>query len=386
MRTFSVYYFVFFIAMASTQPFLSLYLDEKGMSSTQIGLLLAAGSCIGMIAQPILGYINDRASDARRLLFWAALLSPILFAGYALLHQFWTLFVVSIAVAVVQSASPIADAMAVQEGGRSGFSYGQVRLWGALSFAIGTSVAGYLYSIVGIQLAFTIYGVLTVLILVTILKMPKETVVLHEQENLFQGIWNVARNPKLTSFIVLCFILSTAITINAVYLPLYFKTLGYPMRFVGLNFTVAALTEVPLFYLSDKLMSRFGHVRVLMIGTLLYTVKYAVMAFAPGAFTVIAIQVLDGVGYAFYWSAGVQVVAMLAPEGRSATAQTLYGAIASSLSSIVGSSLGGFLLDKFGPIGLFGYTTAIGAASLIGFLLFTVLTGTLREKRVETCP
>ncbi|WAH36045.1 MFS transporter [Alicyclobacillus dauci] len=384
-RIFSIYYFIFFVAMASSQPFLSLYLSGKGLGSPEIGLLLAVGAGAGIFAQPMLGYINDRTRDPRRILLTSAILSPIMFAGYSLSRQFWPLFVVSILVAVVQSSAPIMDAMAVQEGARSGFSYGQIRLWGALSFALTTIVAGYVYHDVGIQVSFSVYGALSLILIVVVLYLPRDSVFERPKENIFHGVWNVMRNPPLIMFIVICFILSTAISINSSFLPLYYEGLHYPMSWVGANFTVAALVEVPLFYISGKLISRVGPMRVVILASLLFTVKYVIMAFAPGAVIVILAQILDGVGYALYWSTGVQLVSELAPEGRTATAQTLYGAIASSLSSVVGSSVGGLILNRVGPVGLYVFTTGLGALAIVGFLAFARFRFLVPRKSVENC-
>lgn len=372
-RIFSFYYFVYFVAMAATQPFVTLYLNGKGINSTDIGFLLAVGSGAGIVAQPILGYVNDLAHDSRRILLLSVIFSPVMFAGYGLWHRFWPLFAVSVLLAVAQSAAPILDAMAVQEGTRSGFSYGQIRLWGALSFALTTMVAGYVYNIVGTSSFFFVYGALSLILVWTTFYLPRSTALSRPQENLFRGIWKVLSNPSLLFFIAICFVLSTSISINFSFLPLYYQDLHYPMGWVGLNFTVAALVEVPFFYLSGKILAGVGPMRVVILASLLYTVKYVIMAFAPGAVAVIVIQVLDGTAYALYWSTGVQLVAALAPPRRTATAQTLYGAIAGSLSNIVGSSLGGFLLQHVGPSNLYFVTAGIGTLSLVGFLVFTRL-------------
>ncbi|GMA61255.1 MFS transporter [Alicyclobacillus fastidiosus] len=370
-RIFSFYYFVYFVAMAATQPFVTLYLNGKGISSTEIGLLLAVGSGAGIVAQPVLGYVNDLAHDSRRILLLSVILSPIMFAGYGLSHKFWPLFAVSVLLATAQSAAPIMDALAVQEGTRSGFSYGQIRLWGALSFALTTMVAGYVYNIVGTSSFFLVYGALSIVLAWTTFYLPRSAALSRPQENLFRGIWNVLSNRSLIFFIAICFVLSTSISINFSFLPLYYKDLHYPMGWVGLNFTVAALVEVPFFYLSGKILTRVGPMRVVILASILYTAKYIIMAFAPGAVAVIVIQVLDGTAYALYWSTGVQLVAALAPPRRTATAQTLYGAIAGSLSNIVGSSVGGLLLQHLGPSNLYFVTAGIGTLSLIGFLIFT---------------
>lgn len=371
-RVFSFYYFVFFVAMAATQPFLSLYLSGKGISSEYIGFVLAAGSAAGIVAQPLLGAINDHSQDGRRLLLVSAVLSPLVFAGYAFTQSIGWLMVVAVLFTVVQSSSPIADAMAIEEGAKFGFTYGQIRLWGALSFALSTMVSGYVYHLVGLAWEFVVYALMSVFLIAITLFLPKTSTRKVQREKFFKGIGIVARDRRLVLFILLCFVLSTAITINSTFLPLYYRALHYPLGLVGLNFTMAALVEVPLFYLSGRLIRRMGTLPIVIFASGLFAVKYLLMSFAPGAFVVIAIQLLDGIGYALYWSGAVQVVSELSPAGRSATAQTLFGAIGGSLGNIVGSSFGGWLFGHVGPLGMYGINAGIACIACAGFLLFAL--------------
>lgn len=370
-RVISGYYFIFFFAMAATWPFLSLYLRQQGLNGTHIGLLLAVGSVAGALAQPILGAFNDRTPDVRRLLLYSAVVSPIFFAGYAVFRPYWVLLVVAILVAIAQSTMPIMDAVAIKEGEKRGFAYGQVRLWGAFSFAIGAGIFGYVYHVVGLSSQFLFYALLSVLIVWSTTQLPVASDRLATaHEPLLRGIWSIARRKNLIVLMVICFLLATAITANGSFLPLYYQNLHYPMGWVGINFTVAALIEVPFFYVSGKIVARLGAIWVLLIGSLAYTIKYAIMATAPGVFVVIGAQLLDGIGYALYWSASVQLVSALAPRHLQATAQTVYGAVAGSLSSIVGTALGGYVFDHAGPLMLYKSIAGLSAVSMVCIVLF----------------
>lgn len=370
----SAYYFVFFVAMAATAPFLSLFLKTRGVDGTQIGLILSAGSVASILVQPALGLVNDRARDPRRIILFSAILSPICYAGYFFCRGFWALAVVSVSVSVVSSAAPIMDAIAIRQGEQSGFSYGHVRLWGAVGYALGTFVSAYAYNLYGDDKLFIVYGALSLIVVVTILRLPKTESVRPTKEAFVQGLLNVASRRSLLAFIMICTLMSIAQTINWVYLPLYYQELHYPMAWFGLNFTAAAAIEVPLFYVSGRIMSRYGKMRVLIVGALCYTVKYGVMVLAPSAGVVIAVQLLDGVGFSLYWSAAVQLVADLAPSDRQATAQTLFGALASGLSSVIGTAAGGFILDRFGPSAVFAVATVLAATAVVCFGWFARLT------------
>ncbi len=368
------------MAMASAQPFLSLYLNDRGISSRNIGLILSISGVAQILAQPLLGAINDRARDGRHLLILSAILSPIVFWGYAMNVAIGWLMLVSVVFAIMQSAAPLMDAMALQASTKFDFTYGQVRLWGALSYALTTMAAGFFYHASGLHWAFVMYAILSITLAFLALRLPQLPALSTAKEKFWQGIWTLSQHGRLLFFIAVCFLLSITMSINSAFLPLYFHALKYPMGLVGLNFTVAALVEVPMFQLSARLMERMGAMRVLFFASAAFAVKYVLMAVAPSVAGVIAVQALDGVGYALYWSAAVHMVSSLAPEKYGGTAQTMFGSLPGSLGPMVGSTLGGWTFGSLGPLGMYWMNAAIGALAFGGYVIFALMS---REKRTK---
>jgi len=373
----SAYYLLLFLAIGSGPPFLTLLLRQRGLSAIQIGLLLAVGAIAGTIFQPLIGHLSDLMQRPRRLLFLSALFSPLLYAGYMILPNSWPLFFVAILLAMVQGATPLADALALREGEQFGFSYGEVRLWGALGYALIVAIAGLIYHRFGLSLSIWMYALFTLplLYVITLLPERKDAAGIHADRP--GGLWMLWRHHKLISFFVIMFFVKASLTIISSDLLLYYQALHYPMQWVGLNFTVAALVEIPVFYLSGRIIKRFGLMRTVIFGASSYAIKYALMALAPGVFLEILLQSLDGVAYALYWSAAVDMVNQLAPMNRKSSAQTLFGAVAGSLSGIVGAGGGGWLLEKFGAVHLFGI---IAFTTLMAIGLYIVLAVYLKRQ------
>ena len=57
---FAALYFFFMLARAVFGPFITLYLEEKGLSPEQIGLITGINSFIIIISQPVWGIVADR--------------------------------------------------------------------------------------------------------------------------------------------------------------------------------------------------------------------------------------------------------------------------------------------------------------------------------------
>ncbi len=345
----SAFYFLFFLAAGSSGPFVTLLLHTRGISTPNIGLILAAGALTASVLQPVIGHLDDRWGRSRSLLFFAALTSPLIFWGYTLARGLIEFIAVAVAINLVQGAFPVADALAVTESRSHDFSYGQVRLWGAAGYAIMVAAAGWLYHQYGYEVAVYVYAAMTAPLLIVIARFPKHDPSMRKLAHAGARASDLLREKKLMAFIAISFFVTIALTINASFLPLYYAALHYPLAWVGLNFTVAAAVEIPCFFWSGRLMARLGRLNTVILATAIFASKYFILSLAPGALIVIAAQTLDGVAYALFWSASVEVVSQLAPGGRASSAQTLYAALAGSLSGILATALGGWLLGSFGP-------------------------------------
>jgi len=366
----SAYYLLSFLAVGAGPPFLTLLLRQRGLIAGQIGVLLAIGAIAGAITQPLIGHLSDYLDRPRRILAVSAVLAPLFFLGYEVLPDYWMLFFVAVMMATVQSAAPLGDALALGEGERYGFAYGEVRLFGALGYALIVAVAGYVYHRTGMGFSVWGYALLTLPLLVVIGLLPSRSHTPRMASGMFTGIFDLFRRGKLIGFISIAFLVSTAMTVNATYLPLYYLDLHYPMQWVGLNFTVAALTEIPVFYVSGRIITKLGRMPVVVFGTSCYALKYAIMANPPGSVAVILWQSLDGVAYALYWSASVDMVSHLAPANRKGSAQTLFGSLAGSLSTVAGSAGGGWLLDSVGAVHLYAVLASFTTAAVFLYGLF----------------
>jgi PPP family 3-phenylpropionic acid transporter len=363
-RRLSAYYLLFFLAAGSSGPFLTLLLHARGYTSARIGLMLAAGALVGSLIQPFIGHLNDRLGRPRGILFAAAALSPLLFFGYVWASSFVLLVLIAVLANIVQGAFPIADAVAIHQSHDEHFAYGDVRLYGALGYALMVALAGWFYHRHGYDVAVLVYAVMTVPLLVVIALFPSRIQGHSASPGIRGQVWDLLRIKTLMAFITISFVVMIAVTMNGTFLPLYYQALHYPLAWVGLNFTVAAGVEIPFFYWSGPLIKRIGAMNTVALGTAAYALKYLIMALAPGALVVIVVQSLDGVAFALFWSASVEVVNQLAPRHQKSSAQTLYGALASNLSGIIATAVGGWILSRFGPQALYSIMTGSTALML----------------------
>lgn len=87
--------FMFFASAISSVviSFLPIYFQFKGFTSSQIGWFLAIGPLVGLIAQPVWGYMSDKYKTVKKVLFACLFLKtmveqPCIFYWLALIYRY----------------------------------------------------------------------------------------------------------------------------------------------------------------------------------------------------------------------------------------------------------------------------------------------------------
>ena len=87
----SAFYFCFFGLLGALHPYWSLFLQSKGFSATDIGLLLAIPMATKIISPNLWGWLADHTGKRLLIIRVGAFLSCLCFLGIFIDQSFWTL-------------------------------------------------------------------------------------------------------------------------------------------------------------------------------------------------------------------------------------------------------------------------------------------------------
>jgi MFS family permease len=138
---------------------------------------------------------------------------------------------------------------------------------------------------------------------------------------------------------------------------------------MGLSLTVATLSELPVWFFSDRLLKRFGTRGVLSLALAARGAQVYAFSIIPSPWLVLPFQLLHGPAFSAMWAAGVAYANEMAPEGMGATAQGLFSGVAMGLRAALGALIGGVLYDKVGGALMFRWGSTSALLGLVLFLL-----------------
>ena len=139
--------------IAAFFPFLALYLDGKGLSESEIGLVIAAMAVARIVLNPFWGHVSDSVLGRRTSLQ----IGLVLAAGAALFlasaHDLWVIATAGFLLAgAMVTLGPNIDAITLDHLGADRMSeYGKIRSWESFTYAIGCLVLGALFQASGVR-------------------------------------------------------------------------------------------------------------------------------------------------------------------------------------------------------------------------------------------
>lgn len=361
--------FLFFSMFALFISFLPVYADGIGISGTHIGIVLSMGSLISIVSQPLWGMISDRARTIRKVLLF--LLACSIAAG-ALMYSSTELWTLALFVALMNvfylPTDPLVESLNFQTTQRENVSYGSVRMFGALGYAVTSLLAGYGLQQWGMGSVAWIYagiGVAALLVAYTIADVKASP-----KPALFKHLKRFFMQSHTLVFFLIVLVVAIPHKMNDTFVGLYMERLGGSVQLTGLSWFVMTITETVFFAVSAKLIKP-GKERLFMTAAAgLYAVRFLLSAFADEPYELVAVQVLQGVTFVLFYVGAMQYLYAIVPDEWKSTGQTMLTVLFFGVSGIVGSSVGGWVIEEWGGRTLYEGMAAISA---IGFLLSCAL-------------
>lgn len=372
--TLKYFNFALYGSISILMTFFPLYFQTTGLSEVQIGLIMASGPFISILANPSWGYWSDRLQNLRLILIVMLIgnLSVVQFVFHFNVGSMTWVFTAMLIFFFFQtpmfsqSNTLILNAI---EG--TTHKFGAIRFWGSLGYAVMAVLAGPLLSWLGVDNLWILY---TLLILITIgicTRLPRGKIV---------GVKKIKRgeyrkvlfgSTYFLIFILIGIFISVPNSINQMFVSLYIDQLGGSISMIGLAAFTSAILEIPVFILLDRFLKKntstmFG---ILVIVSLLYTLRWFLMAMATEPIHIILIQSLHAISFGGYFYIGTILTAHLIPANMRASGQAIYAISWAGISGAIAGLIGGWMYQEFGAKTMYSITTVISLIGAFGLFI-----------------
>ncbi len=343
------FYLFLGLAGGSFGSYLSLLLVHNGLNSGQIGILMATGTLVAITIQPMWGIISDRYNQTRLVLILSVAFPALLAVFYRSEYFIVLLLVYTCSTIFSSTQAPIADSYAISAANRAGATYGSIRLMMSIGAALGAYAGGVYvstFSVSTIWLPFLFFNLIAVLIAFTLPKQAEENHMMRQ--SFTQGVRQLLGNRVFLAFLGGSFLVNQTMAAFGTYFVIAFQSVGGSTRYAGIALFLASVTNVPSMLFASKVIKRLGRERTLLLGALIYVLRWGIQVAFPYPSVMIGVQVLHGLSFGFFYIAAVEYVSQITSNEMQATGQSVFNMVFAGFSGIVGNLLNGFLLNQGG--------------------------------------
>ena len=341
-----------YLAYGTESAYLPEFLRDHGLTLEQVGLTLAAGTVVRIIAGPLIGRLADYLGALQQVLTTVACLSGLVGFAYLFAYGFVPLLAVIIChAAATASLAPMCDALSVAASakGRT-FQYGRVRGAGSIAFIGGTLLSGLLIDRFGLSTIIVASSACFLLMAACASGIQSPVEMASTTEKIEVGVlgtlWKIAAYRRL---IIVAILVIGSHALNDTFAVIRWRAAGHDTFAVSLLWSEAVLAEVVVFFLLGPwLIKRLGPPGAAALAAGAGVLRWTVMASTTAVPALIGVQALHGLTFALFHLTAMTVISRAVPDRLVATAQTLYGTGALGLASAVMTTASGYLYGTFG--------------------------------------
>ena len=357
-----------FAVIGIIMPFWPIWLESKGISPIEIGLILAVGTWSRAILNPLLAQNADRHGRPDImiiLLGWGALIAHLLFF---VSDSFWSLFLISVCSSILLFAMmPMADAITMLKVREGIVDYGRVRLWGSLTFIVAALGGGYfLEGKPEHYILWLIVGLLLFTVVICHLVPRTDTA---GTKNFLTPLLNIIRNSRLITFMFSASLIQASHAVYYGFSTLHWRANGIDELTIGALWAEGVIAEIILFAIAGKYINRIGPMVFLMIGGTAAIIRWVILGSTADVTHLILIQWFHAFTFGATHLAALYYIAKSVPVEFTATAQSLYSSFAVG-STMAFAMLGsGWLYENFAGVAFF----SMAGMAFLGILVLPIV-------------
>ena len=359
-----------YAAYGVASPFLPAFLNERGVRAEELGMVLAAGTAIRLVAAPLAGRIGDLLQALRVVLVACVALAAAVTLAYLPANGFQAFLLLTLLHAAFLAPMPVlADALALGSSKRERFEYGRVRGTGSAAFIVATLVSGQLVGGFGLEAIIWSQALLLGAVSIVATRVPE---IAHRSAERPQRALELLRIPLFRNMVVVAALVLGSHAMHDAFAVIRWTEAGIGAASSSALWSLAVIAEVAVFFvIGPPLIARLTPRGAILIAALAGVLRWAVMAQTTELLALALVQPLHGLTFALLHLACMRLIAASVPSGLEGTAQAIYATVGIGAATALVTAGSGMLYANWGASGFWIMAALCAAAFAFAFRLRT---------------
>lgn len=348
-------YFWYFGLLGLIIPFLPLYLDGKGFSSSEIGEILALVMATKIVGPGLWALLADKTGKQLGIIRLGAFLACAFFTFLFWLNDYWPIvFCLSTFSLFWTAILPQLEVMTLNSIKQSPKIYARIRLWGSIGFIFFAVIAGEIIEQFSSE-AFTFIGFFILFGLFISTLLINQSKIKQSQIVKVSSIKHKLLHINFGLFFISGILLQLSFGPYYSFFALYLRDLAYPAFAVGVLISLGVLAEITIFIYAGKIFKRFSIKSVLIFAFIITSFRWYLMGHLGDVMIVMILsQLIHAASFGLYHSASIQFIQEHFDPSQQNRGQAIYIGGVYGLGGALGAYVAGILwLDGVGATSAF---------------------------------
>lgn len=335
-------------------PFMPPWLAAQGLSEWQIGLVLAMGMIIRMLASQPITSLGDGRHGAVRVLVTLHLLGAVSFLALMVMPSpGWIIAAMALVALLSSGIIPLGDHLTTaQVRLNPALDFSRIRLWGSVAFLFVSVTSGFAVARLGIDSVPLMLCACSFAAMLVSLSAPPDKREARFADAAGQTTGVTSQRSRLLWLIIIASAL-----INASHAALYafgtlhWRAIGVDDSMIGVLWASAVVAEIAMFWWFGRRAAASWNAALLFLAMsgAAAALRFALMPFALSLPAILTLQMLHALSFGAQLMGIMAMVSILAPEGRRAL---IMGRLSAVNACMMGAAtLGsGFLYERLGAM------------------------------------
>lgn len=338
-------------------------------------------SIASIFGQPFWGNCCDRKKTIKKFLVVSLLVSSVTALLLPMLYNSIMLVVIiCVVISFTENSMPsIIDSWTISSIGKKPWlDYGLTRGMGSLGYAITAVVFGMMLDRFGYGMMFYTHLILQFIAVGFCFFIDDISKLDSQQSCKTIHIKTIdIKAPKVTikeSGRFIWFLISTILVFagfraTSTFYPLLLIQKGGGNGDLGMSLFIMSLSEVPVLLFSKKFLQKFKDTSIISISMFFFVIRILLHIVVPSISGLILIQAMQALSFALFLPASIYYINRIAPKGLNSTYLTIASSCYFGIGGIIGSMLGGVIIDKVGIYSLFGFSGVLAFCGMVIFMI-----------------
>lgn len=324
---------------------LGQYFYFCGFTPFEIGILIATIPASSIISNPF-WFKRKLTLDRNRMVWYLFLGSAFCFWMVFLLPSFWLKFLFMIFTAFFStSIVPISESYVMESLIEKKERLDIPRMFGTVGYSMSSLGIGFLLK----TNLFSLFLFSTIFMFVNVFLIRKLS--LYKAVDSFNPRFDQKREGSWKFFLSLLSVAVASmvlISFNGTFLPKLIGDRHYDSSIAGICYAVLSFSEVPFLLFARKILKKLGTLFLVSSGAFLLAIRFLLTPYTSSEITLILLQMIHGWNYIVIYYSIYNYIHYELPKEYSSKAQTVFWIGILGLGFLVGSSLGGWLVERLG--------------------------------------